>query len=261
MTQQAQKHILITGMSGLIGTLVGRHLAQHHRIRALNRRPVAGVDTVQADIADRDAIGPAFTGIDTVVHLAALIEGPDAQLMAANVEGTYNVLEAARQAGVRRVVLASTGSVAGAWAKDEPYCHMLRGDYAQVPSTWRLIRHDDPVRPNGLYAASKVASEGLARYYAEAHGLSILCLRLGRVEPSDQPQSPGHMVVFLTHRDCIQAVARSVEAPASIGFEAFFVTSANKWAMRDLTRAQQVIGYRPQDGLGDWKEPQDQLQY
>ena len=253
MTQQAKKNILITGMSGLIGGLVGRHLAHRHRIRALNRRPVNGVETVQADIADLDAICPAFAGVDTVVHLAACLKGPDPQLMTANIDGTYNILEAARQAQVRRVVFASTGSVAGAYANDEPYCHMLRGDYEKVPATWRTIRHDDPLRPNGLYAATKVAGEGLGRYYAEAHGLSVLCLRLGRVEASDRPQSPGHMVVFLTHRDCIQAFERSVETSAAIGFEAFFVTSANKWGMRDLERARQVIGYVPQDGMGDWE--------
>ncbi len=69
----SDRRILVTGMSGLIGGLVGRALAARYRVRALNRRPVEGVECVQADIADLDAIRPAFQDVDTVVHMAAYL--------------------------------------------------------------------------------------------------------------------------------------------------------------------------------------------
>ena len=251
------KTVLVTGMSGLIGGFVGPHLAERYRVRALNRRPVEGFETVRADIADLDAIRPAFENVQTVVHLAGLIGGADNDIVTANIAGTYNVFEAARQAGVKRVVFASTGSVAGGYGADEPFRSILAGDYAKAPSQWRRIRHDDPIRPNGMYAASKAAGEAIGRCYSEAHGLSVICLRLGRVELEDRPLSAGHMVVFLAHRDCIQLVDCAIEAPDHVRFDIFFGTSANKWGIRDLEHAHQVIGYRPQHELGDWPLPPD----
>jgi nucleoside-diphosphate-sugar epimerase len=250
----ADKTVLVTGMSGLIGGFVAPHLAERYRVRALNRRPVQGFETVRADIVDLDAIRPAFENVETVVHLAGLIDGADSDIVAANINGTYNVLEAARQAGVKRVVFASTGSVTGGYGAEEPYRSILAGDYAAVPDQWRMLQHDDPVRPNGMYAASKAAGEAIGRCYTELHGLSVICLRLGRVEPKDRPLSAGHMVVLLAHRDCIQLIDCAIEAPDSVRFDIFFGTSANKWGIRDLEHAREVIGYRPQQQLGDWPE-------
>lgn len=244
--------ILVTGMSGLIGGLVGRYLSERHPVRALNRRPVEGFETVRADIADLDAIRPAFEGVKVVVHLAGLIEGTDADILAANINGTYNVFEAAREAGVDRVVFASTGAVTSGYAADEPYRSILAGEYEKVPSCWHRLRHDDPIRPNGMYAASKAAGEAIGRSYFESHGLAVICLRLGRVEPGDRPLSPGHMAVLLTHRDCIQLIDRCIVAPDGVGFDIFYGTSANKWGIRDLTHPRKVIGYEPEDQLGDW---------
>ena len=246
------KTVLVTGMSGLIGGFVGPHLAERYRVRALNRRPVQGFETIRADITDLDAIRPAFENVETVVHLAGLIDGADKEIVSANIEGTYNVFETARQAGVKRVVFASTGSVAGGYAADEPYSAIMAGDYDRAPRHWRMIRHDDPVRPNGMYAASKAAGEAIGRCYTELHGLSIICLRLGRVEPEDQPLSAGHMGVFLAHRDCIQLIDCAVEAPDRVRFDIFFGTSANKWGIRALEHAREVIGYRPEFQLDDW---------
>ena len=90
----AQK-ILITGMSGLIGTIVHQHLEGEYSLRALNRRPVQDVETHQADIADLEAIQPAFADIDTVVHLAAELKDSWPDILQTNIAGTYNVFEAA----------------------------------------------------------------------------------------------------------------------------------------------------------------------
>ena len=79
--------------------MAGRALAKKHYVRALNRRPVEGVDCVQADISDLDAIRPAFEGIDTVVHMAAYLGPEFSGQVSGNLIGAYNVFEAAREAG------------------------------------------------------------------------------------------------------------------------------------------------------------------
>ena len=95
------KRILVTGMSGLIGGIAGRKLAEKYEVRALNRRAVQGVETFQADITDLEAIRPAFEGVDIVVHMAAYLgNGNAAEQINVNIWGTYNVFEAAREAGV-----------------------------------------------------------------------------------------------------------------------------------------------------------------
>ena len=102
-----QPHILITGMSGLIGGVARRQLQDTYTLSALNRSDVPGIPCTCADLADFDAIRPAFDHVDTVVHLAANASGGAtwAELHQANVVGTYNVFEAARQAGVKRVII------------------------------------------------------------------------------------------------------------------------------------------------------------
>ena len=93
------KKVLVTGMSGLIGGILRRHLEDigGYELRALNRRPVDGVECVQADIADLEAIQPAFEGMDVVVHLSAFLGGEVWEgHLSGNIIGAYNVYEAAR---------------------------------------------------------------------------------------------------------------------------------------------------------------------
>src|SRR5215469_1279001 len=100
----APLNVLVTGMSGLIGGAVRKRLAGRYALSALNRSLVPGVKTFQADIADRDAIRPAFAQQDVVVHLAGSKGGDWEELLQTNIIGTYNVFEASRQAGVKRVI-------------------------------------------------------------------------------------------------------------------------------------------------------------
>src|SRR5207237_3889528 len=99
------KHVvLVTGLSGLIGSALRTHLdPARYELRSLSRRAVDGVQSHRADIADLDAIQPAFAGVDTVVHLAAAVGNPAFEaVLCTNVVGTYNVFEAARRARVSR---------------------------------------------------------------------------------------------------------------------------------------------------------------
>ena len=124
------KKVLITGMSGLIGGILRRHLEElgGYELSALNRRPVEGVKTIQADIADLDAIKPAFEGIDVVVHLAAHVQNePFEDIVNASIVGLYNVFETVRLAGVKRVVYASSGASVRGWERVPPYDAMVEG--------------------------------------------------------------------------------------------------------------------------------------
>src|SRR3989454_4958612 len=248
----ARSTVLVTGMSGLIGGALRSHLAARYELRALNRRPVEGLPCHQADVAALEAIQPAFKGVDAVVHLAASVgmSAPFDEILRANVVGTYNVLEASRRAGVRRVVYASSGATVSGYERDMPYRALAAGRYDEVTG-WAKLTHESPVRPAGLYGASKVWGEALARHYADTHGLSVICLRIGHVLAEDRPLSLRDFSVWCSQRDIARMIERCLEAPASVAFDIFYVVSNNKWSYRDVDHARAVVGWEPQDAAED----------
>ena len=193
-------------MSGLIGGAVRRRLEPRARLAALNRSEVPGVTTVRADLVDLDAIRPAFEGRDTIIHLAAKAGDRHSweALRDTNVIGTRNVLEAARLAGCRRVVFASSGATIAGWEREEPYRALVEGRYDDVPEDWVRVRHDMATRPNGPYASTKVWGEALARHYADAFGLSVLSLRIGYVNAVDRPTDSRTRSVWCSQRDIVK---------------------------------------------------------
>ncbi len=249
----AGKRILVIGMSGLIGGAARRALEGRHDLTALNRRDVPGVRTFRADIADIAAIKPAFLGQEVVVHLAAYLKGDWEGLQRTNITGTYNVFEAARQAGVKRVVFISSGATMIGYEKEPPLSDIVTGRYDRVPPTWPLITHEMPVRPNGLYGISKVAGEAIARYYSDYHGLSAIVLRFGRVRQEDRPVEVRDWVAYCSQRDAGGIIRACVEAPDSVRWDIFYAQSDNKWAVRDMSHAREVLGFVPQDRAEDWR--------
>lgn len=244
--------VLVTGMSGLIGGAVRARLEGRYTLSALNRGRVEGVPCHQADISDLAAIRPAFDGIDVVVHLAAIARGgvPWDDVLRYNVIGTYNVFEAARLAGVKRVVYASSGATVSNYESEPPFDALVQGRYHDV-STWPTLTHETPVHPNGLYGCSKVWGEAVARHYSDAHDMSMICLRIGAVSREDRPTSPRHFSVWCSQRDVAQMIERAIVAPAALRFDIFFVVSDNKWSYRDLDHARKLLGYVPQDRAED----------
>ena len=246
--------VLVTGMSGLIGGAVRKHLAGRYELRALNRRAVEGVPCHQADIVELEAIQPAFASMDAVVHLAAnaSMSAPFEDTLRANVVGTYNVFEAARRAGVKRVVFASSGATVSGYEREMPYRALVTGCGDEV-GQWPMISHESPLRPSGLYGASKAWGEALARYYVDAHGLSAVCLRIGHVTAEDRPLSPRDYSVWCSQRDIVQMIDRCLQAPPTLRFDVFFVVSDNKWSYRDLTHARRVLGFEPLDAAETYR--------
>ena len=257
------KRVLITGADGLIGTVLRQRLADRYELRALTWRPVEGLDSYVGDIADLEAIRPAFEGVDAVVQLAghATMDATWEQALHSNIIGLRNVLEAASSAGVERVVYASSNHAVGRFEKDG-----MPGIYRPGQTAYPIVDHRVPWRPDSNYGVSKAFGEAIGRYYAEVHGLTVLCLRIGSVTPGDNPAAPvtpntafwldltdeekrwRQAATLLSHRDCAQLVDRCLSADLPRGhFDIFYGVSNNAGRFWDLSHAEEVVGYRPVD--------------
>jgi NAD+ dependent glucose-6-phosphate dehydrogenase len=229
-------------------------LADSYAVHGLDLRRGHGVDWV-GDMARRHEVQGAFDGMSAVIHLAA-----DARLSASwdsvvrnNVTGTVNALDAAREAGVRRVVFASSNHVVGRYEQDEPYASIVAGDYAGVkPAGLPRIGADAVIRPDGPYGSSKAFGEAAGRYYADVHGLSVICLRIGTVNALDRPENPRHFATLLTHRDLVHLVHCSLGVP-NLPFGVYYGVSANTWRFWDVDHARREIGYQPRDNAERWR--------
>ena len=246
-------NILVTGMSGLIGGLVRTRLESDVQLSALNRQEVDGIPTTRADLADYDAIRPAFEGREVVVHLAAKAGDNFTwdELLQTNVVGTRHVLEAASDAGCRRVIFASSGATVAGWEQVEPYKSLAEARYDDVPAEWPMIRHDMATRPRGVYGATKVWGESICRHYANTTPLSVLCIRIGYVNAADRPSRPRDFAVWCSQRDITEAIARCVYAAAELKFDVLFANSRNRWGYRDPSHAEEAVGFVPRDAAED----------
>ncbi|HEX2827920.1 MAG TPA: NAD(P)-dependent oxidoreductase [Burkholderiales bacterium] len=223
--------ILITGAAGEIGSTLRAGLrGAYELLRSSDVRPLeapgAGEDTMHADLTDSAGVAKLMDGIDCVVHLGGVPrEGPWDAILHNNIEGTYNVFEAARGAGVKRVIFASSNHTIG---------------YHRVG---KRVGVEEPVRPDSRYGVSKVFGEALGRLYADKHGLEVACLRIGsfRREPGDFRQ----LSTWISPRDTVQLVRRCIDAPR-FHFIVLYGVSANTRSRWENPHAA-AIGYAPQD--------------
>ncbi|MEU1675650.1 NAD(P)-dependent oxidoreductase [Streptomyces roseifaciens] len=228
----ASRTVLLTGAAGRIGThLRARLPALGHRLRLFDARPVPGEpDAVTADLADREALRRAVEGVDAVVHLAGIpLEASFEDILRANVEGTYRLYEAVREAGVRRVVLASSNHAVG---------------FAPVPAEGApLLPVETAHRPDTFYGLSKCFGEDLASLYRDRHGIQTVSLRIGACFP--EPVSVRMLSVWLSPGDCARLVHAALTADG-VGHTVAYGSSANTRLWWDLSAAR-ALGYEPQD--------------
>ena len=214
---------------------------------ALNRRKVDSIPHRQADISDLEQILPAFQGIDSVLHLSAYLTNVNdwENTNKVNINGTYNVFEAARRNKVSRIVFASSGSTMLGYELDYPYGDIARGEQGNIPENWDLVDYKDPVRPDSLYGVSKIFGETLGRYFSDYYGISVINIRLGAVLDTDKPKLVRHYPGYLSHADCVNIIDLCLSAPASIKFETFDAISDNKLKWRDTSLATDLLGWNP----------------
>ncbi len=134
-----------------------------------------------------------------------------------------------------------------------PYRALADGHY-DGPPAWTMLTHETPVRPAGLYGVSKVWGEALARHYADDHGLSVICVRIGRVTAEDRPRAPRDFSVWCSQRDIARMLDLCLAAPDSVRFDVFFAVSNNRWSYRDLDHARRVLGFEPLDAAETYRD-------
>jgi uronate dehydrogenase len=242
------RNVLITGAGGTLGTVLRSGLHDSYRISGLDRR--RGEEWQRQDVRNLSSVRNAFAGVDAVVDLAvkANLASPWKDVQRYNVPATLTVLEAAHQAGVRRVVFASSNHVVGLYERDHPYAAIVAGNYDGLdPAAIPKITSGYPVRPDSPYAIGKLIGEAAGRYYSDLHTLSVFCLRIGTVRPDDVPSSPRAYATLLTHADLTRLVDCCLRAPEDRLFGIYYGVSANTWRFWDTAEAAQAIGYEPRD--------------
>lgn len=183
--------ILITGSSGTVGTILKSGL-QHD---------ITDFDLPDSSILDFPQLLHALPSHDTVIHLAWATKHDNwltERLDTSNLQGTFNVLEAAQQAGVKRVIIASS---------------VHTDDFVNHGKEGLLDPYSLPV-PDSPYGAAKCMIEALGRYYASAKNLEVICIRLGGVNkentPPEHPKSERQ--VWLSQKDCVSLINSCIEA-------------------------------------------------
>ena len=237
--------LFITGINGKIGGILHAGLAGTYEIYGLDIAGPFSDHIFEANVGDYDRVLAFFRQVGPfpyLIHMAAdpRVKAPWESVLPNNIIGTRNVFEAARHAGVRRVIFASSCHVTGAYDAFEP------DKYLQNQPDPRRISVSDPIRPDGDYGVSKAFGEALARYYTSRWGISSICLRIGVVLGDDNPRGhPWFKKGWLSHRDLVQLVTKSLQS--NIVFGIYYGMSNNMGGFWDITNARLELGYDPQD--------------
>ena len=253
MTEQTS--VLFTGGSGEIGKVFARLASPKYKLRlTYHSHPIESDvhEVVQMDLTDLESVRAAMQGVDSVVHMGAdsSARAPWESILDNNLIGTYNLYEAARLEGVRRVVFGSSN-----WA-----CAFHIAKHGRVGP-------DTPVRPSTLYGVSKCFGEALASHYYDTYGLSVICLRIGRShDASDEGPTAEELArmsritadwqpyegdlwlkLWVSNRDMTQLIERGLETEC--GFGVFLACSDNQPAVYDLSETKRVLGFQPVHGI------------
>ena len=229
--------VLITGAAGHIGKVLRAGLRGQYQLRFADIAPQApageGEEVVSADITRLADLVPAMEGVDVVVHLAGI---PDEdsweKIRDMNIEGCYNVFEAARRNGVKRILFPTSNHAVGFYRRDQTIDHRI------YP------------RPDSRYGVSKVFGEALGSLYADKYGMEVFMIRIGNVNPV--PIDKRRLAIWFSPRDLAQLVSIGIDRPG-IKFEIVYGVSGNKRSWYDNANAYR-LGYQPQDDSEPYAE-------
>jgi uronate dehydrogenase len=229
------KNVLITGAAGGVGRSLRQSLSGRYALRLSDLQPIAdlapGESFVAGNVASMPDMIAATHGVDAVIHLGAwAVEGDWGTILASNINGTYNVFEAARVNGVKRVLFASSNHAVGFYRRDQT-----------------IDDHCYP-RPDSRYGVSKVCGEALGSLYADRYGLEVFIVRIGNLAPA--PVDRRRLAIWISPRDLAQLVMLGLEHPG-VRFEIVYGISGNTRAFYDNANAYR-LGYRPQDDSEAW---------
>jgi uronate dehydrogenase len=232
------ERLLITGAAGNLGRELRAGLAPlADVVRLTDRAEMApagpGEEVMACELGDFDSVLRVVEGCDAVVHFgAAPVERPWAEILESSIKGGYNVYEAARRHGIKRVVYASSIHAVG---------YVRREEGADT---------DTPHRPDTLYGVSKCFVEDLAKMYFHKFGIESACLRINSCFP--QPADRRHLATWMSFRDLVQLVERCLCAER-IGYTVVYGISDNREAFFSNHKVRH-LGYRPLDSAEDHRE-------
>src|SRR5215208_971251 len=237
--------LLITGINGLIGTVLRNALQPVHTIYGLDLEGEFSEQVLSGDISDYQQtahVVKQFLPLEAIIHLAGdpRVDASWESVLKANIIGTRNIFEAAREFQVPQVVFASSNHVTGAYHGFEPTLYK----YTQPGPP--MISTQDPIRPDSDYGLSKAFGEAVARYYFDRWGIKAICLRIGAVLKHDDPtRQSENRRIWLSHRDLVQLVEKSLSSDVTFGI--YYGISNNKDAFWDISNARADLGYAPVD--------------
>jgi uronate dehydrogenase len=224
--------ILLTGAAGGLGQALRPRLAGHCTVLRLSDIAAAPTDLAaheewrSVDLAERAAVLALCQGVNAIVHLGGVsTERPFDEILPANIVGVYNLYEAARKQGIKRVVFASSNHVTGFYKQSD------------------TIDATAPPRPDGLYGVSKAFGEDLSRFYFDRYGIETACLRIGSSFP--EPKDRRMLASWLSYDDLHRLVVACLSTPV-LGHSIVFGMSNNAVTWWD-NRLAKHVGYVPQD--------------
>lgn len=248
--------IAVTGSGGTIGSRLCAELERDYEIVRID---LTGAD-VRADVRDFDAMRTALRGCETVIHLAGTVAVDAAweDVYGTNIGGTYNVFEAARENGLRRIIFASSNHAVGMNEVQN-----VPGIYE--PGFGRVVGVEDPYRPDGLYGVWKAFGEVLGRLYSDKYGLQVSCVRIGSITREDDPTDETvrnssqwlnltdeqkfkrYAATWMSHRDFARLV-RAILA-RDVPFAIVYGVGDNATRFWDLEPGRAIYGFWPEDGV------------
>ncbi|WP_328452420.1 NAD-dependent epimerase/dehydratase family protein [Amycolatopsis sp. NBC_00438] len=230
MTDQ---RVLITGSAGVVGTLMRPRLRRPGRVlRLLDVAPQTASDAseeiVTASVTDAAAMASACEGVDALIHLGGHSrENSWAATLDVNIDGTHTVLEAAREAGVKRVILASSNHAVGFRRNDD-----------DLPA-------DSSPRPDTYYGVSKAVIEALGSLYHSRFGMDVIVIRIGSCFETPLPLGPRGLTTWLSPDDGARLFEACLAAP-SPGYRLIWGVSDNTRRIYSLAEAE-ALGYKSLD--------------
>lgn len=238
MSIRSHHRLLMTGAAGGLGKVMRQRLKANCDILRLSdlsaMEPAeVGEEVFQADLADAQAVHTMVAGCDAIVHFGGVsMENPWPGILQGNIIGVYNLYEAARLHGVKRILFASSNHVMGYYKQSD------------------VVDALSPPRPDTMYGVSKAFGEDISRMYFDRYGIETACMRIGSATP--EPTDRRMLSTWLSHDDLHRLVTACLTAPV-VGHSIIYGTSDNASSWYD-NRLAKHIGYKPQDSSDHYRQ-------